>query len=200
MSDRTSKLTALLAVVLAFAGMSGCHDTTGNPGEVRAADARARTMPLPLPAGAVPSTQPAVAPATLKTALVRPPSHWSDVKYSPGNFTTEKGPLHTEAANQSAYRYTLIDKTMVLSVNLQSLSTSGAPSEIRIAIPAGHTAAGTSFGGAALVNNNGGWSISRYYANHNYPYIAVLPQAGGGTFPQCVHCVYINLTATFEVN
>jgi hypothetical protein len=123
---------------------------------------------------------------------------WASVSFSPTNFSVDSGSIRLTAADQAVYRYALIGKTMLLSVNLQAITASGSPKEIRIAIPAGKVGAGIA-GGAAMVNNNSVWSVSRYYTNTDSPYVTLLPAAGGGSFANCQRCIYLHFNAIFEV-
>jgi|GEM_PF-1978260 len=123
---------------------------------------------------------------------------WASVSFSPTSFSVDSGSIQLTAADQAVYRYALIGKTMLLSVNLQAITASGSPKEIRIAIPAGKVGSGIT-GGAAMVNNNSVWSVSRYYTNTDSRYVTLLPAAGGGSFANCQRCIYLHFNAIFEV-
>jgi len=148
---------------------------------------------------------PLIVPAKAAAASAAPAAEqqngigeWTSVAYSPANFSVDSGSIQLTAADQTMYRYAMIGTTMILSVNVQLVTVSGSPKEIRIAIPNGKAATGIT-GGAALVNNNGVWVVSRYYTLTDSRSVAVLPAAVGGSFANCRRCIYLHFTAMFEV-
>lgn len=71
---------------------------------------------------------------------------WTNVAYAAGNFTASGAMTWTvTAAQQITYGYTLIGKTMVLRFLISPSTTGGtASTDLRIAVPAGFSAVGTS--------------------------------------------------------
>jgi len=63
---------------------------------------------------------------------------WSAVPFNAADFTASVGTWTVEAADIITFRYTLIGKTMIVSLYIQTTAISGAPTELRIKIPAGY--------------------------------------------------------------
>jgi hypothetical protein len=68
---------------------------------------------------------------------------WTTVTYSSGNFTTNAGTWTVASGDQTTYSYSLIGKTLLLNLAIETTTVSGAPAQLRVALPAGLTAAKT---------------------------------------------------------
>jgi hypothetical protein len=69
-----------------------------------------------------------------------PMGHWIDVPYNAANFTANTGSWTVSSGNAFTYAYCLIGKTLILSCYIGGSSTSGSPTELRVALPGGFTA------------------------------------------------------------
>jgi hypothetical protein len=84
-----------------------------------------------------------------------PMGEWINVTFSAGNFTGNGSMTWTLASgDQVTFKYTLIGKTMIVSVVLQTTTVGGTPNtDLRIAIPGGFTAAVAMVSPCDIVDN-----------------------------------------------
>lgn len=66
---------------------------------------------------------------------------WTNVAFNAANFTASAGNWTVDAGDQITLRYTLIGKTMIVAFTIAGTDVSAAPTQLRIAIPGGLTAA-----------------------------------------------------------
>lgn len=71
------------------------------------------------------------------------PGLWTAVAHSAGNFTSDSGSWTVDAGDQTTYAYTLVGKTMTVAFAIVTSDVGGTPTQLRIAIPGGFTAAKT---------------------------------------------------------
>ena len=105
--------------------------------------------------------------------------HWTDVAYASGNFTTNGGGSTWTVQNgdQIRYRFVRLGAVLILDVLVQTSTTAGGPTELRVALPSGLLADGSvgSYGtalwktsstqevaGVLAVVGNGYVSVQRY--------------------------------------
>jgi hypothetical protein len=82
-----------------------------------------------------------VAADILEKGRPNPIGHWTAIGYSGANFTASAGSWTVDAGDQTAYAYMLAGRTLWLAFVLNSTSVTGTPTELRIALPSGSTAA-----------------------------------------------------------
>lgn len=66
---------------------------------------------------------------------------WINQPYSAGMFTANAGAFTVDAGDLRAYAYSVTGKTVTVNIALITVSISGGPNELRIALPAGITVA-----------------------------------------------------------
>ncbi|ANS04443.1 hypothetical protein [uncultured Mediterranean phage] len=85
---------------------------------------------------------------TQHSRLLEQVEQWKPVPYLAGNFTANSGTWTVEAADHTLYQYTLTGKVLVVQFTLvNTTSSSGMGSQLRIALPAGLKAASASYTG-----------------------------------------------------
>lgn len=102
---------------------------------------------------------------------------WISVTYNASNFTASTGTWTVESGDQIVFKYTLIGKTMIVSIELFGTSLSASPASLNIAIPGGFTAkvntrnacqmidAGTGIGG--FLNVAAGGTVIQAFKDFN---------------------------------
>src|SRR5262245_19773125 len=75
---------------------------------------------------------------------------WIDVPFSAANFLANTGSWTVEAGDVYTQRYTLIGKTLIYAVAVLNTSVSGGPSQLRVNLPSGYSAAGYHYGLAEI--------------------------------------------------
>jgi hypothetical protein len=126
---------------------------------------------------------------------------WITPAYSGTNFTSNVGSWTVDAGDVTAFSFRLSGKTITVSWYLQATSVTGTPTQLRIAIPGGFTAAKSSLhpfvhddagagnaGSFALVTGAGATTIDNFKAY------------GAGSFANATNTTRTFGTVTFEVN
>ena len=91
---------------------------------------------------------------------VTPLGHWIAVPYSAANFTANAGTWTVDAGDMQTCAYTLVGKTMWLSFYLTATSVvAPLPSELRIALPGGVTAALLTVAGGVSVYDGSAYRV-----------------------------------------
>ena len=72
-----------------------------------------------------------------------PLGEWTAVAFNAGDFTAASGNWTVDSGDVTLFRYTLIGKTMIVSIYVQNTDVSATPSYLAVLIPGGFTAANT---------------------------------------------------------
>lgn len=128
---------------------------------------------------------------------------WTAVAYSAGNFTTSGATAWTvDAADQVAFSYTLVGKTMVVSFQLDNTSVgSGAPAALQIKIPGGFTAAKSLTVAGFFDNGTGsGLSTGAIYVQtgSTFIFLQLLP-LGIATWATTTNLTHVRGSILFEI-
>jgi len=80
---------------------------------------------------------------------------WTPVPFAAGNFTANSGTWTVASGDQTLYSYTLTGKVLVLQLTLVDTTTSsGMGSQLRVKLPAGLSAASAAFTGPLFTSGN----------------------------------------------
>lgn len=102
-----------------------------------------------------------------------PIGHWLDVPYSAANFSAPGATWTVASSSVLSFAYTLIGKTMIVTLQLNATSLSAAVGDLQITLPANQTAKhhGTT---GLLLENLGSWGVAaQAYVVANDPKIHV---------------------------
>ena len=168
--------------------MSGCTEPPARPDEFRDADARARTEPLPLPAG---------------RARTAAGGEWITPEFNAGHFTASGNMKWiVDAGDVTTLAYTVAGKTLTLVFSLSNTSVGGIPStELRIAIPGGFTS--SKFTVMPYVENSSGAATTNRFGfgltHAGGTYIALYRERNALWGP-ATNLTNVHGTMTFEVH
>jgi hypothetical protein len=126
---------------------------------------------------------------------------WVTPAYSAANFTSNVGSWTVDAGDIATYAYRLSGRDLVVSWYLQTTSVTGTPTQLRIAIPGGYTAAKASLhplvhddnaagnaGSFCLLTGAGATTIDNFKAY------------GAGAFANATNTTRLFSTITIEIN
>lgn len=102
-----------------------------------------------------------------------PLGHWIDVPYSAGNFAAPGATWTVASGSVLSFAYTLIGKTMIVTMQLNNTSLSAAVADLLVTLPLGASAKhhGTT---GLLLENGGTWGVAaQAYVVANDPKIHV---------------------------
>lgn len=124
---------------------------------------------------------------------------WIPVSFSAGNFTANGAQTWTVASgDQITYAYSMVGKTMKLSIYLDTTTVAGTPNtELRVAIPGGFTAARI-MGGPTYVVDNGAREIGQWGVSASGSVVA-FTRFSGGNWSAAANTTYLRTVAEFEV-
>jgi hypothetical protein len=125
---------------------------------------------------------------------------WVNVTFNSGNFTASGSMTWTVASgDQGVYQWTEIGKTMHVAFEINTSTVGGTPStELRIAIPNGRTASGTTSGTFAGLDNS--TAITGYWrvVNGN-AYISLFVNLGTPNWTAATDSTYVRGIATISL-
>jgi hypothetical protein len=126
-----------------------------------------------------------------------PVGTWTDVPYSPGNFTAPGGSWGVEATDLNVYRAALVGTTMFFHLTMSGADVTGAPGELWVALPPGIAVGHYVAGLFAFDDAGSGRASGLYYANPNDTMLHLIKYAGAWTATTGGTSIF--LTAVLEV-
>jgi hypothetical protein len=120
-----------------------------------------------------------------------PMGEWQQMPYNPANFTGSGGMVVTvDAGDQVNYSYTLIGKTMILSLYIAPFSVSGGGTHVQIAIPNGLLGAAFASSPVSTLYDNGALGSGVFSTQTGSPWVFV-ERTGGAAWTASVNNSYI---------
>lgn len=105
---------------------------------------------------------------------------WTAVAYASGNFTASSGTWTVDSGDQVTFKYMLVGKTIFVHVVIQNTDVSATPNQLRIAIPAGFTAAAEQWGTCDILDAGASREAGKWNVASGGTVINVMRENAGG--------------------
>jgi hypothetical protein len=130
-------------------------------------------------------------------ARTTPMGHWIGVPYNAANFNSA-GTWTVEAADMALNRYTLIGKTMIWQLQINTSSLNVATGQLNCVIPGGFTISGGLHGNCKLHDGAAVWKIADLTGYHGSNFIGII-NTNFATLTPVVNSLYVFFNTTFEI-
>lgn len=125
---------------------------------------------------------------------------WTTPTYAAGSYTAATGSWTVEAVDVVVYRYSMIGKTMLLDVYLDSTSVSATPAYLSILIPGSFTAANRVISPIIVQDNSGATKqVGAAFVLDGATTVRVYSSANFGAWAIAANTTSIYFSITFEV-
>jgi len=155
---RAQNLTGDLILSANTSGSSNADDAAKAAVQLALLASSGRLALYTSPAGPVPRTPELVLLVEVNGAIrergrTAAMGDWVNIPYNAGFFVGGGFAWTVEAADVVTYAYSLVGKTMTITVYVQTTSLAGAANSLQVALPAGYTGAAFAAGSAYLSDN-----------------------------------------------
>jgi hypothetical protein len=124
---------------------------------------------------------------------------WAAVTYSSGNFTASSGTWTVDSGDQAAFSYTLVGKTMVVSLALNTTSVSSTPTTLQVTIPGGFLSAADARVIAVTQDNGGTQGEGIMRVTNGGSLILFYKDVPGNAWSAATNSTSVSGTLTFPV-